>query len=293
MKLPVISGAALLLAQGISLAQDSEIRIQSAEVVPGLYMLDGADGQFAGGNMGLLTGDDGVILIDDGLEEVGPALLEAIAELVGEPVDFLINTHAHGDHVGSNLALHDQGAVIVAHENIRRAMAAATGDEAAPAEALPSITFVDGVNIYKNGIAIRVIHVASAHTDGDSILYFPDINVIHTGDVLFSGLFPFIDLDGGGSVPGFLAALDSVIALADADTKIIPGHGPLCGRAEAQRARDVLADSLARVQRMVDDGRTEEQIVAENPLSLYHDDWNWGFITTERMTRTLVRSLGR
>jgi len=293
MRLPVVAGAALLLAQGVTLAQDAEIRIRSAEVVPGLYMLDGADDQFAGGNMGLLMGDDGVILIDDGLEVVGPALLAAIAELAGKPVDFLINTHAHGDHVGSNLALYNHGAVIMAHENIRRSMAAATGDEAAPAGALPSITYGDGVNIYKNGIAIRVIHVASAHTDGDSILYFPDINVIHTGDVLFNGLFPFIDLDGGGSVPGYLAALNSVLALSDANTKIIPGHGPLGGRADAQRARDVLADCLARVKQLVDEGRSEEEIVAANPLDLYHDDWNWGFITTERMTRTLVRSLSR
>lgn len=287
----LIYGLALVLASGTGLAQGNDIRIQSAEVVPGLYMLDGADGQFAGGNMGLLTGDDGIVLIDDGLEVIGPALLAAIADLVGEPVDFLINTHAHGDHVGSNLALHEQGAVIVAHENLRKAMVAATGDQAAPAEALPNITFEDGVNLYMNGLAIRVMHVASAHTDGDSILYFPDINVIHTGDVLFNGLFPYIDIDGGGSVPGYLAALDRVIALADEDTKIIPGHGPLANRADAQRARDMIADSLSRVRPLIEAGRSADDVVAANPLAQYHDDWNWGFISTERMTRTVFRSL--
>lgn len=286
-----IFGLAMALASGPVMAQGDDIRIQSAEVVPGLYMLDGADGQFAGGNMALLTGNDGIVLVDDGLEVIGPALLEAIADLVGEPVDYLINTHAHGDHVGSNLALHEQGAVIVAHENLRRAMIAATGDRAAPENALPNITFEDGVNLYMNGLAIRVMHVASAHTDGDSILYFPDINVIHTGDVLFNGLFPFIDLDGGGSVPGYLAALDRVIALADEETRIIPGHGPLGNRADAQRARDMIEDSLSRVQPLIDAGHSADDIVAANPLALYHDDWNWGFITTERMTRTLVRSL--
>lgn len=286
-----ICGLAVLLASGPVMAQGDDIRIRSAEVVPGLYMLDGANGQFAGGNMGLLTGDDGIVLIDDGLEVIGPALLAAIANLVGKPVDFLINTHAHGDHVGSNLALHDQGAVIVAHENLRRAMLAATGDQAAPEDALPNITFEDGVNLYMNGLAIRVLHVANAHTDGDSILYFPDINVIHTGDVLFNGLFPYIDIDGGGSVTGYLAALDRVIALADDETKIIPGHGPLGNRADAQRARDMIADSLSRVEPLIEAGGTADDIVAANPLALYHDDWTWRFITTERMTRTLVRSL--
>ena len=286
-----IFGLAVLLASGPVMAQGDDIRIQSAEVVPGLYMLDGADGQFAGGNMALLTGDDGIVLIDDGLEVIGPALLDAIADLVGKPVDFLINTHAHGDHVGSNLALHEQGAVIVAHENLRRAMIA--GEPSAPEEALPNITFEDGVNLYMNGHAIRVMHVASAHTDGDSILYFPDINVIHTGDVMFNGLFPYIDIDGGGSVPGYLAALDRVIALADDETKIIPGHGPLGNRADAQRARDMIADSLDRVSDLIETGRSADDIVADNPLAMYHDDWNWRFITTERMTRTMVRSLTR
>ena len=293
MKFCTFAGASLLLGSGFALAQNADIRIQSAEVVPGIYMLDGADGQFAGGNMGLLTGEDGIVLIDDGLEVIGPALLEAIAELTGEPVDFLINTHVHGDHVGSNAALHAQGATIVAHENIRTQMAEGTGDEAYPKEALPTITFADGISLHMNGLAIQVMHVANAHTDGDSILYFPDVNVIHTGDVLFNKLFPFIDLEGGGSVDGYLAAQDRIIALADDNTRIIAGHGPLASRADVQLARDVIADCRARVKRLVDDGMSEDDIVAANPLADYHDDWNWGFITTERMTRTMFRSLAR
>ncbi len=293
MKTQRSAGVLLLLASGALFAQDSDIRIQSAEVVPGLYMLEGADGQFAGGNMGLLTGDDGVVLVDDGLEVIGEALLQAIAGIVGEPVDFVVNTHFHGDHTGSNAALHAQGATIVAHENIRERLAAGGSGEAATKEALPTITFAEGVSLHMNGIAIRVMHVANAHTDGDSILYFPDVNVIHTGDVLFNGLFPFIDLESGGSVDGYLAAQDRIIALADEETKIIAGHGPLASRADVQRARNMLADSRARVKRLVDSGLSEDDIVESNPLADYHDDWNWRFITTERMTRTLVQSSTR
>lgn len=284
-----IATALALLASACLFAQDA-FRLKSTEVVPGLYMLDSADDQFVGGNMGLLTGDDGIILIDDGLEAVGPALLAAIADVTGDPVDLVVNTHVHGDHVGSNAAMHAQGARIVAHDNIRRRMVDASGDDASAKEALPEITFADGVSLHMNGFTARVIHVVSAHTDGDSIIHFPDANVIHTGDVLFNGMFPFIDLRSGGSVDGYIAAQNKIIALADDETKIIAGHGPLAGRSDVRRARDMLADSQSRVKRLVDAGMSEDQVVARNPLSVY-EDWSWNFITTERMTRTLFESL--
>ncbi len=280
----------LLMASALVCAQEG-LSLKSTEVAPGLYMLDSADQQFVGGNMGLVVGDDGIILIDDGLEVIGPALLAAIAEVTGAPVDYVINTHYHGDHTGSNAALNDVGATIVAHENIRTRLADAEGADAVPESALPTITYQEGINFYLNDLAVQVVHAPNAHTDGDSILYFPDINVIHTGDVLFNGMFPFIDLDGGGSVDGFLRALDRVIALADADTIIIPGHGTLANHSDVQRARNALADCQTRVRTLVDRGMSESDIVAANPLESYHDDWNWDFITTERMTRTLYRSL--
>ena len=281
---------ALLFASALGLAQEG-MSLKSTELAPGLYMLDSADDRFVGGNMGLVVGDDGVILIDDGLEVIGPSLLGAIAEVTGSPVDYVINTHYHGDHTGSNAALSDVGATIVAHENIRTRLADAEGADAVPESALPTITYQGGINFYLNDLSVQVVHAPSAHTDGDSILFFPDVNVIHTGDVLFNGMFPFIDLDGGGSVDGYLRALDRVIALADGDTKIIAGHGPLAGRSDVQRARSVLADCQTRVRSLVERGMSEADIVAANPLARYHDDWNWDFITTERMTRTLYRSL--
>ncbi|MDH5310385.1 MAG: MBL fold metallo-hydrolase [Gammaproteobacteria bacterium] len=273
-------------------AQDEEIRIQSTEVVPGLYMLEGADGKFAGGNMGLLVGDDGVVLIDDGLEPTGPALLAAIADLTGAPVDYLINTHVHGDHVGSNAAIHDAGATIVAHDNIRSRMAD-DAEDPAPAAALPEITFNDSVTLHINGMRLHVMHVANAHTDGDGVILFPDVNVIHTGDVLFNGLFPFIDMDSGGSVEGYIAAQDRLLAIADDDTIFIPGHGPLARKADLQRTRDMIADCYARVSKLVSAGKSADEIVAANPLADYHDRWNWDFITTERMTRSMARAATR
>ena len=288
----VFAGLSCLCAAGVC-AQDAAIELRTTEVVPGIYMIDSANDVFVGGNMGLITGEDGVILIDDGLETIGAPLLNAIREETGASVDFLLNTHYHGDHVGSNAALAAQGATILAHYNIRKRMAESTGDQAYPDSALPVITYDDGVTLHLNGFTVQAVHVANAHTDGDSIIYFPDVNVIHTGDVLFNGMFPYIDLGGGGSVDGFIAALDRVIALADDETRIISGHGPLADRGDVQASRDMLADSLARVKVLVDEGRSEDEIVAANPLADYDADWTWGFITTERITRTLVQSLSR
>lgn len=277
---------------GAAFAQD--ISLKPTEVAPGLIMLEG-EGGFAGGNMALLTGDDGVVLIDDGLENLSEMLLATIAQHTEQPVDFVINTHVHGDHVGANMALHMQGATIVSHDNIRKRMADSgwqTTDGKRPAKPgeLPTLTFSDAVTFHLNGRMAFVFHVPAAHTDGDSMIHFPGINVIHAGDVFFNGFFPYIDLDSGGSVAGYLAAQRRVLELADDETKIIAGHGPLANRADMQAATDMLADADSRVKALVEAGKTEQEVVDANPLADYHIKWNWGFITTERMTRTLYRS---
>jgi cyclase len=277
-------GAAL--AAGTAIAQDSEISFKSTEVAPGLYMLEGQEG-FTGGNAGLLTGDDGVVLIDNGVEAVTPLALATIEKLTDAPVDFLINTHAHGDHVGVNAAIHQTGATIVAHHQLRERMIA----EEAARDALPELTYSDSVTFHLNGYTIHVFHVANAHTDGDSVIQFPEVNVIHMGDAMFNKLFPFIDLDSGGSVDGYIAAQQLVLSLANDETKIIPGHGVLANKAELQAAVDMLIDSQARVKALIDAGNDLEQIKTANPLADYHDTWNWEFITTEVMTETLYRSL--
>ncbi len=275
-----------IVSAGSILAQESEISFKSIELSEGLYMLEGQGG-FVGGNLGLLTGSDGVILIDDALEPFSDLVIKAVDEHTQAPVDFVINTHVHGDHIGGNVALHNTGATIISHDNIRHRMLA---DNTAR-DALPEVTFADSVTFHFNGHTAFVFHVPHAHTDGDAAIHFSEVNIIHSGDLLFSGIFPFIDLDSGGSVSGYIAGQEKILSMADADTKIISGHGPLASKADLQTAHDMLVDALARVKGLVDAGKSEDEILAENPLALYHDDWSWYFITTEKITQTLYRSL--
>jgi glyoxylase-like metal-dependent hydrolase (beta-lactamase superfamily II) len=253
-------------------------------------MLRGTDSKFPAGGTNLLVGDEYVVLIDDGFAPLGPVLLEKIEELAGRAADFIINTHAHGDHTGANQYLAEHGAVIVGHDNLRSRMKDDPQQNTGPG-ALPIVTFSDEMTFHVNGHEAYVFHLPTAHTDGDAAILFRQANVIATGDILFRGLFPFIDLDSGGNVHGYMAAMQKLIDMANDETKFMPGHGPVASRADVQQDLDMLRDGEARVKALIDKGMSEEEIVAANPLSIYHDDYNWGFITTERMTRTFIRSL--
>ena len=283
-----------LLAVALSAAAQQPT-LKTTEVAPGLVMISG-EGGFVGGNLGLLTGDDGVVLIDDLMPPFGDMMLEAIAEQTGMQVDYVINTHIHGDHVGNNKMLSDGGTEIVAHKNIRKrmlevgvALGGGNNREAMPGE-LPTITYSKMMTFHVNGRTAHVIHTPKAHTDGDSFVHFPGVNVIHTGDLLFNGLFPYIDLDSGGSVAGYIAGQQKMLSLADDDTVIMSGHGPVASKADLQRANDMLVEADRRVGSMLAEGKSGEEILAANPLADFHDDWNWGFITTEVMTQTLIRA---
>ena len=281
--------ALLLVATMTSYAQEFATSFETTEVVPGIYMVAGADG-FGGGNMSLLVGDDYVAMIDDGLVPLAPTLLSHVAEIAGRPINFMINTHIHGDHVGGNAHFAENGIVIFAHDNIRKRLL----EDSAPAGGdggLPVVTFAEGMTFHLNGLEAQVFHIPNAHTDGDAAIYYPGANVIHAADVMFNRMFPYIDLDSGGTVAGFIAGQKLLISMADDETKIIPGHGTLATKADLQRDLLVLTDSQARVKLLVDQGRTIDEILEANPLSVYHDNYNWQFISTERMTRTLYRAL--
>lgn len=281
-----------LLAIGCAspvLAQQFATSFKSIEVSPGIFMLDGEDG-FGGGNVELLVGDDYVVLIDDALTPTAPTLIEAVTKLARRPIDFVINTHVHGDHVGGNELVAGMDAIIVAHDNIRKRMIPDPQLNTGPG-ALPVLTFSDEVTFHLNGHEVFVFHIKNAHTDGDAAILFRDANVIAAGDILFNYLFPFIDFDNGGTVAGFIAGQKKLIEMADDRTVIMPGHGPVADKADLEKNLEVLIDSEMRVKALVDKGMSEDEIVAANPLALYHDDYNWRFITTERMTRTLIRSL--
>lgn len=278
---------ALLFALPAS-AQDLATTVKATEAAAGIYMLEGVDGFSS--NIGLMVGDEHVLLIDNGMAPITASLVAKVKELSGRSVDFIVNTHAHGDHVGSNATLAADGALIFAHDNLRNALLDNI-DYAGGETGLPVVTFSDQVSFHANGHRAFVFHVPAAHTDGDSVIYFPDQNVIDASDLFFNSLFPYIDIDGGGSVAGFKAGQQRILDLADDETVIIPGHGAMGNKADLQVALDMLVDAEARVKKLLDAGMSEEQILAANPLEDYHEKWNWGFITTERMTKTLYRSL--
>lgn len=280
-----------LLMAPVASAQDwVATAIDHIELAPGIFMLSGADGKMAGGGIGLLVGDEYVVLIDDGYNPVGPLLKAKIEELAGRPADFIINTHAHGDHTGSNQFHAEYGAIIVAHDKLRSRMQGDAKQNTGPG-ALPIITFSDQVTFHVNGQEAFVFHIPAAHTDGDAAILFRDANVIAPGDMLFRGLFPFIDLDSGGTVSGYIAGMQKLIDMSNDTTRFISGHGPAGTRSELQKDLKMLIDAEARVKALLDKGMSEEEIVNANPLADYHDEYNWNFITTERMTRTLIRSL--
>ncbi|MDX1554624.1 MAG: MBL fold metallo-hydrolase [Xanthomonadales bacterium] len=277
------------LSAVVAHGQELATSFESTEVAPGIIMVSGVGG-FGGGNMAILVGDTHVAMIDDSMRPLAPTLLAHVAETAGRPINFMINTHVHGDHVGGNASFAEGGTVVFAHENIRKRLISDPGPAGGEA-GLPVVTYADGVTFHLDDLEARVIHVPSAHTDGDSIIHFPSANVIHTGDLLFSGMFPFIDLDSGGSVSGYIAGQEKIWSMADDETKIISGHGGLASKSSLRADIEMLKDSYALVKELVDAGQSEADIVSANPLSRYHDTYDWAFITTERMTRTLVRDL--
>ncbi|MCW8877035.1 MAG: MBL fold metallo-hydrolase [Kangiellaceae bacterium] len=295
-KLTLIGSA--LMASSIGFAQDgASPDFATTEVSKGLYMLSGVGG-FTGGNIGLSVGEDGVVMIDDSMPPLLDKMKKAIASVTPNKVDFLINTHVHGDHTGNNEAMGKDGTHIVAHDNLRRhlikkGVRTQDGMKPAPKHALPVITFSKSMSFHLNGEEANIFHVAHAHTDGDAIIHFKDANVIHTGDTFFNGMFPYIDLASGGSVKGYIKAQQRVIKLSNDKTKIIPGHGPLATKKDLQAAVDMLIDSKKLIKALVKAGKSEDEVVKANPLKKYHDKWNWQFITTERMTRQIYKGISQ
>ncbi|MBR9825059.1 MAG: MBL fold metallo-hydrolase [Alphaproteobacteria bacterium] len=277
----LVSGGSAL-AHGVAV-QGREVTVETTEMGDGIYMMSTG----IAGNLALLIGDDGAVLIDDQLPDTGAQIESAIVEITGEGAPrFIVNTHYHGDHVGGNAHFSERGSTIAAHHNIRTRLQ--NDPQTWMSEAtLPIMTFGDDLTFHMNGQTVEVSHVPEAHTDGDSIVYFREANILHMGDIMFAGLFPFIDLDGGGSVDGFIAGMERGVALADENTRIIPGHGPLASVADLQASIDMLREAAFRVRTLVEGGADLDAVQAAEPLADFHDDWNWRFITTERMVATL------
>jgi glyoxylase-like metal-dependent hydrolase (beta-lactamase superfamily II) len=296
MKLVRIAALGIAAFTAVAVAQDfSKVEIEATKVTDTVYMLTGS-----GGNLGLSVGEDAVFLIDDQFAPLTPKITAAIAKLTKQPVKFLLNTHWHYDHTGGNENFGKAGAIIVAHENVRKRMSTDQVIEffkqpikASPKAALPVVTFNGAVSFHLNGEEIRGIHVPRAHTDGDAIVHFLGSDVIHMGDVYFNGYYPFIDSSAGGTVDGVIAACDQVLGIATDRTKIIPGHGPLSNKAELKVYRDMLATLSGRIKKMIAEGRKLEEITASKVSADFDDKWGKGFIPPHKFAEMIAMNLLR
>ena len=271
----------LLLALACSLilsvawGQDGEPSVKVQKVADGIYMLIGN-----GGNIGVSVGEGTAFIIDDQYAPVTPAIQAAVADLSEHPIGFVFNTHWHGDHTGGNENLGKAGALIVAHDNVRVRMSSRHFNRffnretpPSPPDALPVVTFDNTVSLHLNGEDIHGFHVPPAHTDGDSVIHFRNSNVFHMGDTFFNSSYPFIDLSSGGSSKGMIEAADMVLAIADDQSKIMPGHGPLSDKQGLQAYRDMLATLVDRIENLIGDGASLEDVIAANPTADYDAQW--------------------
>ncbi len=281
-----------LCAFGILLyAQNPEdVTIKITQLSDQVYMLVGA-----GGNIGVSVGDDGVFVIDDQYADLTPKIVAAIKTLSDKSIEFLVNTHHHGDHTGGNANLSKLGTTIIAHDNVRERLQNTPNHNGtmSPAEALPVITFNDKLSVHINGEKVKIFHVDNAHTDGDALLYFTESNVLHTGDVYFNGMYPYIDLGSGGSVNGYIEAVKQTLMLINDDTKIIPGHGSVSNKAEYATFLTMLETLRTNVLAEIAKGKSENEVATDNTITKTYDDlgYSWRFITSEKIRRTFYKSL--
>jgi cyclase len=267
----------------------SKVEIKVQKVADGIYMLQGA-----GGNIGASVGEDGIVIVDDQFAPLVPKIQAALKGISDKPVRFVLNTHYHFDHTGGNLDFGKANSTIVAHENVRKRLAQGSivkrfniTRPPAAKEALPVITFDKTASIHLNGEDIRAIHFPNGHTDGDSVIFFTKANVVHMGDCFFNGSFPFVDLDSGGTVLGYIQAIEGVLKQVNQDTKFIPGHGPLATTDDARKYVAMLKETRALVAEAVDKKMTLEQMKAKKILAKFTEQFDKGFIKTDDWIDTL------
>jgi len=287
----------VLFAAGFVNAQDrdfSKVEIKATNVSGNVYMLTGA-----GGNIGAVVGDDGIVIVDDQYAPLAEKIQAALKGITDKPVRFVINTHWHIDHTGGNEAF-SKTATIIAHENVRKRLqtggVASNGGsirfeiEASPVAAIPIITFDQDITVHLNGEDIKAIHFPAGHTDGDSIIFFPKANVVHMGDDFWRNGFPFIDLGSGGSVKGLANAVEQAISKLPQDVKVIPGHGELSTLEDVHKYVKMLQETTAVVEKALADKKTLDQMKQEKLLEPWKE-WSGDFISADTFLETIVNSL--
>ena len=290
----LLAGLCLALSPVLQ-AEEAAPEVKVTEIKAGLYLLQGR-----GGNVVASVGDDGVLMVDDDYAELQAAYRSALDELAGEGSipRYLLNTHWHFDHVGNNAYWGGQGTVILAHTNVRARMSTRQEMKAfdrvvepSPAPALPVVTYDDSIALHINGLDVEVKHFPRGHTDGDSMVFFPSLNVVHTGDHYFFDRFPFVDLGSGGDVRGYATNVGELLAIIDDQSIVVPGHGPLATKADLQRYHDMLVATTDLIGQWLEEGMPVDAII-ERGLGEQWQPWGAGFIDEATWIRTVAASLG-
>lgn len=285
---------AAILVFSISYGQRdwSSVKITSEKLSENSYVLFGS-----GGNIGLAIGQENAYLIDDQFSPLSNKILEHVKTITDKPVKWVLNTHWHGDHTGGNENMANQGAIVIAHENVRKRMATKQDRgggrtvEPSPESALPIITFNDKITLYLgNGNSMHAMHVNDAHTDGDAYYYFPEDNVLHMGDNFFVGRYPYIDLNSGGDIDGLVSNVTMALGIIDAETKIIPGHGKVATKSDLESYKEVISTLRERVVKARAAGNSLEETQKLGLSKEWDASHGQGFINADKIIEFIYKS---
>lgn len=286
----VLALAAFSWAQGQP--DFSKVEIKTTKLTDNFYTLEGQ-----GGTIGILTGPDGIFMVDTQFAPLSGKIAAAIKQVSNQPVKFIVNTHVHPDHTGGNENFEKMGAVLISRNELRDRLehpapgANGAPGTPAPAAALPLITYEGQLTFHMDGEDVRLVPIPRAHTDGDTLVYFPKADVIMCGDFYRSIQYPNIDRANGGSLNGLLDGLGRLIGLAGPNTKIVPGHGPIVGRAEVIAHRDMVLAVRDRVSQLVSQGKTQDEVLAAHPTADYDAKVPNSKETTQRFVTQLYAEL--